>query len=215
PPRRPLDSSGRLLSLSLPASDLVLVALGARLSLGYRARSRSFFALQLALVARLAANMLTYWSDVGDKHVSILLANGVSALSFAFLIWAALDRHRAEPAIVAHHAVRLSRVRLLSIVLSAVAPQVVLIMVLMDSDAKHSTVVFAAGIATVVSVLALTRLWGLAVSVRNLTERRGNDRLASLVERSSDVVVLVDADGRISYTSPALQTVLGYDGEEW
>src|SRR6185295_13765045 len=57
--RSPLDSSGRLLSLSLPASDLVLVALGARLSLGYRARSRSFFALQLALVARLAANMLT------------------------------------------------------------------------------------------------------------------------------------------------------------
>ena len=61
------------------------------------------------------------------------------------------------------------------------------------------------------SLLALTRLWGLAVSVRNLTERRGNDRLASLVERSSDVVVLVDADGRISYTSPALKHVLGYE----
>jgi len=27
--------------------------------------------------------------------------------------------------------------------------------------------------------------------------------------------VLVDADGRISYTSPALQTVLGFDGQEW
>ena len=65
-----------------------------------------------------------------------------------------------------------------------------------------------------VSVLALTRLWGLAVSVRNLTERRGNDRLASLVERSSDVVVLVDADGRISYTSPAVQTVLGFDRDD-
>ena len=51
--------------------------------------------------------------------------------------------------------------------------------------------------------------------MRNLTERRGNDRLASLVERSSDVVVLVDADGHISYASPALQTVLGYDGEQW
>ncbi|HEX3090554.1 MAG TPA: EAL domain-containing protein, partial [Ilumatobacteraceae bacterium] len=67
----------------------------------------------------------------------------------------------------------------------------------------------------VVSILALTRLWGLAVSVRNLTERRGNDRLASLVERSSDVVVLVDADGLISYASPALQAVLGYDEGEW
>jgi diguanylate cyclase (GGDEF)-like protein/PAS domain S-box-containing protein len=213
--RSPLDSSGRLLSLSLPASDLVLVALGARLSLGYRARSWSFLALQLALLSRFAANMMSYWSDVGTSQISPVVVNAVSAASFAFIVWAALDRRRVEPAHVAHHAVRLSRVRLLSIVLSAVAPQVVLITVLMDADAKHSTVVFAAGIATVVSVLALTRLWGLAVSVRNLTERRGADRLASLVERSSDVVVLVDADGRISYTSPALQTVLGFDGQEW
>ena len=213
--RSPLDSSGRLLSLSLPASDLVLVALGARLSLGYGARSRSFVALQLALVARFAANMMNYWGEVGTGRVSSILVNCVTALSFAFIVWAALDRHHSEPAQVAHHAVRLSRIRLLSIVLSAVAPQVVLITVLMDDTSKRSTVLFAAGIATVVSLLALTRLWGLAVSVRNLTERRGNDRLASLVERSSDVVVLVDADGRISYTSPALQTVLGFDIHEW
>jgi diguanylate cyclase (GGDEF)-like protein/PAS domain S-box-containing protein len=204
-----------LLSLSLPASDLVLVALGARLSLGYRARSRSFIALQLALVTRFAANMMSYWSEVGTGHVPVNIVNIVAAVSFGFIIWSALDRQHSEPAHVAHHAVRLSRVRLLSIVLSAVAPQVVLIAVLMDDSAKRSTVLFAAGIAAVVSLLALTRLWGLAVSVRNLTERRGNDRLASLVERSSDVVVLVDADGLISYTSPAVQAVLGYDEGDW
>jgi diguanylate cyclase (GGDEF)-like protein/PAS domain S-box-containing protein len=213
--RSPLDSSGRLLSLSLPASDLVLVALGARLSLGYRARSRSFVALQLALVARFAANMMIYWSEVGNGHVSPVIINSLTALSFAFLVWAALDRRHSAPAHVAHHAVRLSRIRLLSIVLSAVAPQVVLIAVLMDKSTKRSTVLFAAGIAAVVSLLALTRLWGLAISVRNLTERRGNDRLASLVERSSDVVVLVDAGGYVSYTSPALQSVLGFAGDEW
>lgn len=213
--RSPLDASGRLLSLSLPASDLVLVALGARLSLGFRARSRSFLALQLALVTRFAANMMNYWGEVGNGHIPPALANSITALSFACLVWAALDRHHSTPAHVAHHAVRLSRVRLLSIVLSAVAPQVVLIAVLMDDTANHSTVLFAAGIAGIVSLLALTRLWGLAISVRNLTERRGNDRLASLVERSSDVVVLVDADGHVSYTSPALSTVLGYSVDQW
>ncbi len=213
--RSPLDSSGRLLSLSLPASDLVLVALGARLSLGYRARSRSFVALQLALVGRFAANMMTYWSEVGSGHLSLFSSNLLTVASFGFLVWAALDRQHSEPAHVAEHAVRLSRVRLLSIVLSAVAPQVVLIAVLMNDSAKRSTILFSAGIAAVVSLLALTRLWGLAVSVRNLTERRGNDRLASLVERSSDVVMLVDIDGRISYTSPALRTVLGYEGDLW
>jgi diguanylate cyclase (GGDEF)-like protein/PAS domain S-box-containing protein len=211
----PLDSSARLLSLSLPASDLVLVALGARLSLGYRARSRSFIALQLALVTRLLANMMSFWGEVGARRQPSPTANFVMALSFALLVWAALDRHHGQPAQIAHNAVRLSRFRLVSIVLSAVAPQVVLITLLMNDSASRSTILFAAGIAAVVSLLALTRLWGLAVNVRNLTERRGNDRLASLVERSSDVVVLVDADGRISYTSPALKHVLGYEGDEW
>jgi diguanylate cyclase (GGDEF)-like protein/PAS domain S-box-containing protein len=213
--RSPLDSSGRLLSLSLPASDLVLVALGARLSLGYRARSRSFVALQLALVARFVANMLSYWGEVGSGQETSLITNVTTAASFAFLVWAALDKGSSEPVAVAHNAVRLSRVRLASILLSAVAPQIVLVVLLMDDSAKHTTVLFAAGIAAVVSLLALTRLWGLAVSVRNLTERRGNDRLASLVERSSDVVVLVDGDGVISYTSPALQTVLGFEDDAW
>jgi diguanylate cyclase (GGDEF)-like protein/PAS domain S-box-containing protein len=213
--RSPLDSSGRLLSLSLPASDLVLVALGARLSLGYQARSRSFVALQLALVMRFAANMMDYWGQVDSRHPSSTISHIVSAASFGFLAWSALDARHSAPAKVAPNAVRLSRMRLVSIVLSAVAPQVVLVSLLMSNSAKHSTVLFAAGIATVVSLLALARLWGLAVSVRNLTERRGNDRLASLVERSSDVVVLVDADGQISYTSPALLTVLGFSGDDW
>lgn len=213
--RSTLDSSGRLLSLSLPASDLMLVALGARLSLGYRARTRSFVALQLALVARFAADMMSYWSDVGDRHVSPALTDGIIGLSFGFFVWAALDHHHSEPAHVVHDAVRLSRVRLVSILLSAIAPQIVVVTLLTNGTASHATVLSAAGIAAVVSLLALTRLWGLAVSVRNLTERRGNDRLASLVERSSDVVVLVDADGRISYTSPALKYVLGYEADEW
>lgn len=210
-----LNSSDRLLSLSLPASDLILVALGARLALGYRARSRSFIALQLALVTRLTANTLFYWGEVGDRRTPSMAANVVMALSFGLLVWAALDRRHSEPAQIAHNAVRLSRVRLVSIVLSAIAPQVVLVALLMDDTAERSTVLFAAGIAAVVSLLALTRLWGLAVSVRNLMERRGNDRLASLVERSSDIVILVDADGRISYTSPALKHVLGYEGQDW
>ena len=211
----PLDSSARLLSLSLPASDLMLIALGARLSLSHRARSRSFIALQLAVLSLCVTDLMSYWSQVGDRHVSSAVINGVTAMSFGFFVWAGLDRQHSEPAKAVHNAARLSRARLLSIVLSAVAPQIVLIAVLTSKTATHSTELFAAGIAAVVSLLALTRLWGLAGSARTVTERCGNDRLASLVERSSDVVVLVDADGRISYTSPALKYVLGYEHDEW
>ena len=209
--RSPLDSGGRLLSLSLPASDLVLVALVARLALGYRTRlNRSFVALQLALVARLVSNMMSYWGEVGDRRVPSATTNGIMILSLALFAWAALDRRRAEPTLVAHSALQLSRLRLVSIVLSAVVPQVVLISLLMGRTASHSSLLLAAGVAVVVSMLALMRLWGLAASVRTQSERGGNDRLASLVERSSDVVVLVDVDGRISYTSPALLRLLGY-----
>ena len=42
-----------VLSLALPASDLVLVALAARLTLGFRARNRACTLLLMGLVARL------------------------------------------------------------------------------------------------------------------------------------------------------------------
>lgn len=212
--RSPLDSSGRMLSLALPASDLLLITFGARMLLGSRVRSRSFVALQLAILGRVVADLANYRAEVGGRATSIVV-DVIAALSFALFVWAALDRHPGRPARVAHHAVRLGRIRLMSIVLCAIAPQIVLISLLLDDNAKHSTIVFAAGIAAVVSMLALTRLWGLAISVRHLTERRGNDRLASLVERSSDVVVLVDACGEISYASPALRSVLGFETEDW
>jgi diguanylate cyclase (GGDEF)-like protein/PAS domain S-box-containing protein len=201
--------------LSLPATDVLIVALGARLALGSRARNRAFASLLLALLTRLVADLMSYWGEVGDRHLSPALLNAVWTVSFGFFAWSALDRRHTEPTHVSHQAVRLSRVRLMSIVLSAIAPQVVLILVLVDDRASHTTVMTAAGVAAVVCLLALTRLWGLAVSVRSINDRRGNDRLASLVERSSDVVMLVDASGEISYASPALKAVLGFEPEEW
>lgn len=213
--RSPLDSSDRLLSLSSPASDLVVLALGARLALGNRARNRSFLVLLTGLLTRLVADLMNYWGEVGSRHLSPALVNTVWTISFGLFAWAALDRRHTEPVHIAPNAVRLSRARLTSIVLSAIAPQVVLIVVLIDDRANHTTVMTAAGVAAAVCLLALIRLWGLAVSIRTVNERRGNDRLASLVERSSDVVMLVDANGEISYASPALQAVLGFDPDDW
>jgi PAS domain S-box-containing protein len=51
--------------------------------------------------------------------------------------------------------------------------------------------------------------------VRLLTEQRGHDRLAAMVEHSSDVVMLADQHGRISYASPGLRGTLGYTPESW
>ncbi|MBI5094692.1 MAG: PAS domain S-box protein [Candidatus Hydrogenedentes bacterium] len=42
------------------------------------------------------------------------------------------------------------------------------------------------------------------------TVRRGKERFRSLIENSSDVIVLTDTDGAIQYVSPAVERVLGY-----
>ena len=213
--RSTLTDTDRMLSLALPASDLVLVALAARLSLGFHARNRSFSLLLAGLVTRLIANVLTYWASMADGSKGTLTIHLLTGLSLLLFALAAIDRSGARQPEVAPHAVQLDRLRLTTIALCALIPQAVLIRLIVTDDAPRSTVLFAALVTAAVTALALTRLWGLALSVRDLTERRGRDRLASMVERSSDIVVLVDANDRIAYTSGAVLTVLGLPSHSW
>ncbi|MEA2439952.1 MAG: hypothetical protein QOH76_1376 [Thermoleophilaceae bacterium] len=62
------------------------------------------------------------------------------------------------------------------------------------------------------------RPYAVVVSVSDVTaarsatreERRSHDRFRSLIEHSSDVVTIVDDRGRVTYESPAVESVLGY-----
>jgi PAS domain S-box-containing protein len=52
--------------------------------------------------------------------------------------------------------------------------------------------------------------------LRDVTEqRRIEQRYQRLIENSSDMITVLDADGRIKYDSPAIESLLGYDQEEW
>jgi diguanylate cyclase (GGDEF)-like protein/PAS domain S-box-containing protein len=91
---------------------------------------------------------------------------------------------------------------------------ILLSLVLADLGSRTTRIVLAvAGIAVI--VLALARMWGLVAAVRHLTERRGQDRLAAMVEHSSDVVMLVDGTGHIKYASPGLTGTLGHRVDDW
>ncbi|WP_227130767.1 histidine kinase N-terminal 7TM domain-containing protein [Halorubellus salinus] len=54
------------------------------------------------------------------------------------------------------------------------------------------------------------------VLLRDVTERRRvEERYQRLIENSSDMITVLDADGTIKYDSPAIESLLGYDQDEW
>ena len=107
----------------------------------------------------------------------------------------------------------LGRVVWLSV--AALTPLTVLFALVAADLATRATRTIAAVCAVVVVILALTRMWRLLATVRVLTERRGQDRLAAMVEHSSDVVLLVDAEGVVRYASPGLASTLGHRPGDW
>jgi len=107
----------------------------------------------------------------------------------------------------------LGRVVWLSV--AALTPLTVLVTLSITGLGTDTTRTIAAICSVLVVVLALTRMWRLVATVRSLTERRGQDRLAAMVEHSSDVVILTDASGAIRYASPGLTSTLGHRSSDW
>ncbi len=105
--------------------------------------------------------------------------------------------------------------QIFGLLFAALIPLGAMILMLASGLSSVSSFVVVSLAAVIVIVLALARMWRLVDQVRLLTEQRGRDRLAAMVEHSSDVVILADTSGRVSYASPGLHSTLGYDPESW
>lgn len=105
--------------------------------------------------------------------------------------------------------------RTIGLSVAVLAPLTVLLALIIADLGSTTTRLVIALVAIVNVVLALARMWGLLDSVRSLTERRGQDRLAAMVEHSSDVVMLVDEAGHVKYASPGLTGTLGHRSADW
>ena len=90
-----------------------------------------------------------------------------------------------------------------------------MILMLAGGLASGASFFVVAAATMIVIVLTLARMWRLVDQVRISAEERGQDRLAAMVEHSSDVVLLADSNGQVSYASPGLGSTLGYDPEMW
>jgi diguanylate cyclase (GGDEF)-like protein/PAS domain S-box-containing protein len=105
--------------------------------------------------------------------------------------------------------------QLFGLLVASLIPLGALILMLATGLSSTSSFIVVALATVTVIILALGRMWRLVNQVRQLTEQRGHDRLAAMVEHSSDVVMLADQKGRVSYASPGLRATLGYDPESW
>lgn len=84
----------------------------------------------------------------------------------------------------------------------------------------HSLLGVGIGVATLV-ILAITLLtslfeWRISIeTARSETLRQSEERFRSLVQNSSDIVAVISADGTVSYKSPSIKRILGYEPENW
>ncbi len=199
----------------VPMTGALALAIAFRTAAQHRFRVRSTVLLALGVGLLLLSDVIRSATELRGS----LAAGGlIAALSIAppMLIGAAaLDptmTHRNRPAVAAPP-IGFGRVVWLSV--AALTPLTVMLTLSLSGLGTRATRTIAAVCAVVVVVLALTRMWHLVAMVGTLTERRGQDRLAAMVEHSSDVVLLVDATGVISYASPGLATTLGHRPNDW
>jgi len=76
---------------------------------------------------------------------------------------------------------------------------------------------------TVQNLLHVPGIGGAVVNYRDITERlkteealkNSEERFRTLIEKATDVVIVLDAGGKITYQSPSLERVTGYGPNEW
>lgn len=105
--------------------------------------------------------------------------------------------------------------QILGLLTAALVPLGAMIVMLASGLSSLSSFLVVALSTVVVIVLALARMWRLVDQIRLLTEQRGRARVAAMVEHSSDVVLLADPGGHVSYASPGLRSTLGHDPDGW
>ena len=171
---------------------------------------RLFQVMGFAFLVWGAAHALVGWSAYqGDLELGTPLAAATVVGALLLGIFGTLP---GIPALTAGsgEASRVHWTQIFGLLFAALVPLGALILMLATGlDSTASFVVVAAATVSVI-VLALARMWRLVDQVRVLTEQRGHDRLAAMVEHSSDVVMLADQiwPGQLRQPGPAGDTRL-------
>jgi diguanylate cyclase (GGDEF)-like protein/PAS domain S-box-containing protein len=210
-----LGVADRVWAVLVPMLGVVAVTFAVRMAIRSQFRSPAHVLMAAGTVLLLLADVLRSVEELRDTY-------GPGGFVAALVIPATLvvGASALDPTMAAMNApaednqpIGFGRVVWLSV--AALTPLTVLLTLLVTGLGTATTRTIAAICSVVVVILALTRMWRLVATVQGLTERRGQDRLAAMVEHSSDVVLLTDAEGVIRYASPGLASTLGHRTADW
>jgi diguanylate cyclase (GGDEF)-like protein/PAS domain S-box-containing protein len=211
----PVPASGWIWLFTL--FDVVLAGIAARRAQISTVCRAVFTLLAVAFLAAGIAHALVGWARYhGTYEPGGLVAASVMLAPLLIGVATSMPSMAACPS-GADDAYPIRWSNVLGLTVAALVPLGVLILVLTTGagDVSHASIVFVSASTIAVVVLSIARMWGLVVQVRELTERRGQDRLAAMVEHSNDVVMLADEHGTVSYASPGLHGTLGYHPDRW
>jgi len=213
-----------VLSLAYPVGDVVTITMLIfailRARLGGEAGRQPLYLIGLGLTAiALSDSAFVYLTSQTSYGSGSFIDIGWFA-GFAVLFVAARRPERAAPRAHEEHGLRS-----ISSLTIAYAPVVVMAVIVLIQHLIGETLDGPAeGAAMAVLLLIVLRqvltLRENFALVRNLEDRvesrtselrRGEERFRSLVQNSSDVVTIADADGTIRYLSPSVRRVFGYE----
>ena len=198
----------RAVTLAYPLADLVVMGFVLKLVLRPVVRTRSGSLFALGALCTLVGDLSFAWLDLRGTYEDGMWVDLVWLAGYLLIGCAALTDDGEQPAPSTERET-LGRGRLV-VVLAAVAVPLVVILVevgSMDVD----TLTLAVLSATLVSLLVAIRFWGLLRRARRAERLRGEARLAEVVHHSSDAIVLIDRDYRVTFASPAFETFAGAD----
>ena len=189
-------------SIAYPMLDLLVMAVLARLVFGGGARNGALLLLALGLSANFVADILYVFEGLTGTYSSYGLMDGTWLTAYILIGASALHPSMTEmskPAGALPEQV--TPLRLLALTVASVTAPGILLVQWMRGAALEVPIVATAAIAMFVLVVARVSELGRLVAV---TRARGEARFRSLVHNATDVIIVVDANGTITYTSPAL-----------
>jgi len=212
----------KLISVGYPLLDVLLIAVAARLAIGPGVRRPAYYMLGGSLLTLLIADVIYAVALLSESYHTGYPGDAFWLLSY--LLFGAAALHPSMSALTEperEQEVKFTRRRLA--LLAAASLTTPAVRAIQAFRGQETEVYITVGGSVVLFLLVLMRLAGLVRQLSRTLERtrraeadrrRTEERFTSLVQNSSDVVTVTDGEGHISYISPAVEGMLGYEPRE-